>query len=328
MIVTIGASGSAVNSAIFKSFDSSGFTVTWAQGTTIGLIVHYLALGGSDITNATLKEHSSPLSAQQVSYTGVGFQPDISFFLTAGLSNVDAGNGTLDGGFGVAMSSTKRWTVGWGAYNGANMSSSARNKKKHLTNECLTALTASGADYLNADLVQMDSDGYTVNWTTVQSSPQLFAVLSLKGGNYDLGSFAKSVTTPGPADDSVSGLSFQPSAVLLESFGIAATTSISADAEASLGAASAVGAAGGIWFENVDGVLPSVAKSKSDLTKILSLNSGPATLNAESDLKSFDSNGFTITWTTNNAVAAQILWTAFGPTTATPSRNNRLVVIN
>jgi hypothetical protein len=43
-------------------------------------------------------------------------------------------------------------------------------------------------------------------------------------------------------------------------------------------------------------------------------NTGNPTINAQADFVSFNSNGFTLNWTTADATARQILYWAIGPT--------------
>ena len=48
------------------------------------------------------------------------------------------------------------------------------------------------------------------------------------------------------------------------------------------------------------------------------MNNSTATIDAEADLTSLDPDGFTVNWTTNDAVATEILYMGSGATSPTP----------
>jgi hypothetical protein len=64
--------------AKFVSFNADGFSIDWTQvSTTTGLIVHYLAIGGTDVTNATIVEVTPNTTTNGVTQAiSMGFQPD------------------------------------------------------------------------------------------------------------------------------------------------------------------------------------------------------------------------------------------------------------
>jgi hypothetical protein len=67
--------------ADLSSLDADGFTLNW---TTVdaanAYIVHYIAIGGSSVTNALAGEFTPNTSTGAQAVTGVGFQPDCLLF--------------------------------------------------------------------------------------------------------------------------------------------------------------------------------------------------------------------------------------------------------
>src|ERR1039458_2328021 len=98
------------------------------------------------------------------------------------------------------------------------------------------------------------------------------------------------------------------------SFHNAASTSLLVDANLSFGASSGSGHSANAWFYNKDATLNTVADRYQDVTNFLTLNTGPSTADDIATLTSFDSGGFTESWTTNAAVADDIVYFAIGPT--------------
>ena len=62
-----------------------------------------------------------------------------------------------------------------------------------------------------------------------------------------------------------------------------------------------------------DSVSPTVADGADKISKVfMKMDNASATIDAESDLTSFDATGFTLNWTKNDAVATQICYWALG----------------
>jgi hypothetical protein len=144
--------------------------------------------------------------------SGVGFEPKLVILFCNGTSSgVVAGNAFSS--LGAATSSTARWAVGqWHTDNAAN-SETARSAR---TDKILDVPIASGASSeYQADLVSMDSDGFTINIGTTPGVALRCIALCLGGTDIDVavGSFSTGTTT-GSAITAVSGLAFQPKAAL------------------------------------------------------------------------------------------------------------------
>jgi hypothetical protein len=84
-----------------------------------------------------------------------------------------------------------------------------------------------------------------------------------------------------------------------------------AHARASFGWATGTSERASLWIGETDNVSPTVAWRDHDSTKLIKLmtesSGGSPTVNAAADHVSFDSDGQTINWTTEDGTARQIL---------------------
>lgn len=98
---------------------------------------------------------------------------------------------------------------------------------------------------------------------------------------------------------------------------VASTTIDGTDGPPEVSGAVSIGAAqlptvrGSIWSQdrNVDG---SDANMYTSTTDIITLATGPSTVNARADLAYFSADGFTLNWTAADVTARQILYWVIG----------------
>jgi len=317
---TAGATGLCIRAiagtmaGLLKSFDTDGFTIDWTAVTS-GAIVYYLALGGPDLTNAEVVEFTSETVTGNHSYAS-SFKPDFAIFL------LDDGVGASGGHFscGVAKSPTERWAYGHSGRHLATMTASIDANRNQRADRCILEVGVAGTNEFAADLVSFDATpGFTLNWITVTTfSPQpLFRALLLKGGSYAVGNNAKP-TGAATANQDISGFGFNPAAVFLFAFGLAANTAVVADAEFSAGFSDGTNHLAD-WQESRDALLPTEANSSQITGQALRLATGPSTTDAQCNASlTAVVGGIRLPWTTNNAVASQICYAAFGPLDAGP----------
>lgn len=77
-----GPSETLTAEAHLASFDTDGFTLHWTTTNAAARLISYLALGGTDITNAVVGSFATAHSAQLQTISGLGFQPDAILFIT------------------------------------------------------------------------------------------------------------------------------------------------------------------------------------------------------------------------------------------------------
>ncbi len=280
---------SVVGVATLSSFDSDGFTLSWTISGG-GRYYHYLAIGG--VTAKALAWDDNTSTGNQA-VTGVGFKPDLVIHMCG---SITSGYGTTtDAIFGMgAMSAGNQWTASFGV-----------GTRSQRTDSCLRDLSTAAA---RATFVSMDSDGFTVNWATAPSSAVRTASLCLKGLQANCGSFGKS-TGAATASQAVTGVGFAPLGLWLASFMRTATTSVDGGGNMQANGF-AHSAAGGYGLINGGSTCNAFDKS----TNVFGVaNSTSQSLDAEAGLTSLDTNGFTLSWTTNDANATEILYLALAP---------------
>jgi hypothetical protein len=306
-----GASPAIKGSAVLKSFDADGFTLTWANADGVQRKVFCLALGGTDITNATVKNIAPTSSTGNQSFTGVGFKPDALIYIgqtTAVGANYAVDKFNQEVGFADSSLNT-----GADAYSSANAANPTSARRYQRTNKFLEMLN-SAADTSNeeATLVSLDSDGFTLNFTTGNTNG--FYVLALKGARFKVGSFNQPAST---GDQSVTGLGFQPSALILTSACTSSSTSIVTSSNTlSFGAGVSSSSRDCVWHGDISAVTPSKCDSDSNtsaIIRLLTAGTGSPALNAAADLKSMDSGGFTLTWSTVDSTPREIVYMGIGP---------------
>lgn len=299
-IVVDVASGAPKCAADMVSLDADGFTVNWTTVSS-GILVNYLALGGADLTNAAIKQFTSPTSTGNQATTGVGFQPDLVIF--GGLTNTatapPATLGTalpLDMGW---MTSAAQGDLSWNYSSGGGVVNAYQR-----TASAFAGISGS-TKVREAAYVSLDSDGFTLNWSAVSASARYIWAICLKGGQYKVGAFDKPTST---GNSGVTGVGFQPAAELFLSFGIAAQTTVSTSARAAMGGATGTSNRGSTANSN-----ESTFTNLTYLTRTAALRmDADGTALGEADFVSHDSDGFTLNWTTADGTARQVLYFAAG----------------
>ncbi len=280
--------------------DSDGFTINWA--TSSSMLVEYLALGGSGLTNYKTGVAAAKTSTGNQAYTGVGFQPTALLvwagkFSTSPLDQSTNGSGL----FGVATSSSARGMVAWRNQNGINPQAA---KHRQSTQRILSTTTT----FTEADFVSFDSDGFTLNYPTAGGSADVFYYLALRGPQFKVSSFNQATST---GNQSLTGAGFTPKASIMISANDVSgnNDAAQAHARASFGWATGTSNRSSFWIGETDNVSPTVANRNIDTTKLIKMmtEGGSPTVNAAADHVSFDSDGQTINWTTADATARQII---------------------
>ena len=166
----------------------------------------------------------------------------------------------------------------------------------------------------------MNADGFTLNFTNTGSAlaARVFS-LALKGVNVKPGSFLKA-TAAAPAAQAITGVGFRPSLVMLAS--VQSTTQATPVVHSRFGLGASDGATEGssafrIRMAPASTVVDAIDKTSKVFVKVD--NSTPV-IDAEADLTALGTDGFTLNWTTNDAVQTQILYLSMAPLAVTEVR--------
>src|SRR6185295_14548855 len=103
------------------------------------------------------------------------------------------------------------------------------------------------------------------------------------------------------------GNEFQPTAVFLASAQNTTQAGVTTSARMGLGASDGTSKAS-IASSDLDNAATSSVQGYESVAKAFTkVDNSTSTINAEADLASFDADGFTLNWTTNDAVATELL---------------------
>jgi hypothetical protein len=159
--------------ADFASMDSGGFTVNWSSVNQ----ARYSFYGGFNGTNCAIGKLDQPGSTGNQSITGLGFTPTAVLFASFNrVANTSAVTGDGDFSIGGATSSSQRWAFGVGRQSATNVRNSRFSDSK-----CIQLQTTSASVTLNAqaDFVSFDTNGFTINWDTVDATAREVIYMAL-----------------------------------------------------------------------------------------------------------------------------------------------------
>jgi hypothetical protein len=304
--------------AALSSFDADGFTLNFTSAST-DFMVWYLALGGSDLTGATLVTLDTPTAIGTQAVTGAGFAPDALLFLSSGFNSTSTDNYQSNGGapqLGICSAASGYAIANWGSTFAGTTGTYGRDDR------CLAMQKDFGPNlWGDAILDSLDADGFTLDWQTVSTEVTRVWALCLAGTNIAVGSTAQRTSTGTTA---VTGLGFTPMRCFCAATARSPSASLaSANASLNLGAAASTTERQAATYGRAHngGGTPGSAQTLS--TGKIALHHTPSTssptgssLSADADLSAFGSDGFTLDWTTVDATARTWGWIAFGGASA------------
>ena len=282
-----------VAEADLASSSSASFTLNWTTNDAQPYVVHYLAIGGPQVS-AKIVNWQTPTAPASKSVTGFGFQPEAVLHLYAGAAFVNAPpfsqtNAVL--GMGAMDKTGAQWAIQASDASAQNPTVASRAQRNDAAIYMYTDTGTAGVTK-DAVFVSMNSSGFTLNFTTANANAAQVYSLALAGLRAGVGTFNKT-TAAAPASQSVSS-GFAPGAVLLASYNIGPQTAASSEPICSFGlgasdgtdeASSAIYSADAVTTTSVDGL---------DKTSKVLLKMNTPPLDAEADMASFGPTGFTL----------------------------------
>jgi hypothetical protein len=276
-----------------QSMDSDGFTLVIDDAFATDIRVHYLALGGDDITDVATGTLTEPSSTGNQDITSLSFQPN--FVLFGSISDASGSPAAQNDSpimVGAAASSNQRGVLNTGAANGEE----TMDAKSYLYGgECVGMFSGTlGSTNGRADLVQFLSNGFRLNWLEVSGTSHIVAFVAIKGGRFRMGGIT--IPTTSSTQIAVSGLGFSPKATLLLSHGKAQDTQDTVTADDRY----IVGAFTGTSERGCQSAFDEDAQASSDIEMMVEhdqclarLLTG-ASVEGLVDVQSIDSDGFTL----------------------------------
>lgn len=217
------------------STDATSFTFRWSTNNAAAYIIHYMALGGSDIKAETSTMSFSTATAN-VTVNGMAFTADAVMFLSIGdggawTTSADRANAVMQ--LGIAVSTNQRWAQGSGSEHNQNTSDTGN---VGYSTACLVGLSAAdvGVENYRVDYLGGHASGFTVELENPPTATVYAAWLALNNtGKFQVGSF-KIATASGA--QTLTGMNFTGDAALFMGHGKTSSSgAINTDNEFSFG---------------------------------------------------------------------------------------------
>lgn len=295
--------------ADFSSWTDDGFILTIDNAFASAWTVHYLILGGDDLTGASLVDFLEPAATGNQSTSGAGFEPEAILLFgngyTGALNTIQSGAMNLC--FGAAVSPTERGLVAMQVNYAAGASVARRYAYDA---ECWAR---EGATPLaRADFVSFDVDGFTLNWLERTETTRNIFALCLRGGAYHVDTF---LTATDSLPFARTGYGFRPAGALYFSHLTAknAQDTQVATGAVSIGAASSPVARSSVGMFQTDGGSPTNDSHWSAVSDPYSNYNVTPSVQGLMGLFSFDGDGQTLIMDDPDPGANFILCLAFGP---------------
>jgi hypothetical protein len=301
--LTIGTTTTVIN-ADFVSWDSDGFTLDVDVADATASRVFYLVLGGSDITNVALGTYD--VAASQIIVSSLSFQPNLLLLASAQNSVTNAGvegNSTQAAmTFGMARSTSEEWTAGAKSQTGATSPGGHGIMRSDVPLFQIIP-TGTTADK-HQNFTSFNSDGFTLGIVAAANATAVGVLYIALAGTYQakLGTFTQ---RSGTGTQAVTGVGFMPEMLLFGTASRVVNTSTTVDPRLGLGVALSASnrRVATMAEDNND---PSITDSSaSESVCIRHLTAGTPTVDAEADLDTMDSDGFTLDWTTADSTARE-----------------------
>lgn len=306
-----GADGRADIDAIL----STGFRIITDQAFGSALRVHYLALGGADLTNATTGTFNTPEATGNFDVTTVGFQPDAVLFAAINTQTdppTTVSDSKISFGGAAGAGDPVDGVVAVGARDAVmTMQTWRHGKAGH-------SVAVSEIDAINTEghVSAWLSNGFRINFTR-QLAPagDRFHFLALKGGKYAVGDL---LTRTNTTNFTETGVGFQPKAALFASHCAAAQAegAVIATDEWSVGAATGPAERGAQCLIDEDATADGEVGTAVEHDEVYANLSTADAIEGLMDLVSFDADGMTLVMDDADPAQNFVWYMAFGDSPA------------
>jgi hypothetical protein len=305
------STGTVEGALDLQSIDADGFTMVVDDALSVAIRVHYLALGGADITDVATGMISLT-SSGDMDHTAVGFQPN---FVLLGANDHTAMPGNTIHSFlmlGMVDAALNQAVLSVGGDDGA---ATADTRSYCRAGECIAFLDTANAVTLRRNVSAMLSNGFRTSSILHSGSfSQDVFYLALRGGSYRVDNLTTSVTNG--ATIAETGFGFQPRAALLLSHGNAesAAATVQSHDQSIVGAFTSTTERGcqGALDEDAVGLMECTAFVEHD--QCLAQLTTSSTVVGLVDVQSIDSDGFTLVMDSAANPAYFVPYVAFGDT--------------
>ena len=296
---TGGISSTATDIATIQSFNADGFTINWTTKSTTQFYLSYIVLQDIDDSNIILGDIKTSTGLQ--AYTGAGFQPTHVIILSSGLTSRASATGSSSNILTKGISDgTDEISAGITVYRNGFSNKVFSQPRSDID-----------ATRIEANIDSLDSDGFTLNFTQVTGAAVKFTAICLSiPFPVKIGYTQKPAST---GIQSITTSSFTPSGMLL--LGSRDTVlGQSAQIDGCIVTGHQFSTSIGYHATARNGTLStkqhSLSGNNSRLLKIVHPNG--LTVEGIASFTSFNSNGFTLDWTTADSSTPYYGYVLFG----------------
>ena len=311
--VTAGGTPTLDGVMTLSSFDADGFTVNWPSDPAgSAMVIHYLALGGTDITNVYVGQVDTGAGTGNFSTTAPGFQPDLLIGAHVFVSALTTYSGaSLNFGLWAASRSPAGQALASVASLDAAADASVYSYQR--ATEALAGISVSGGSIIFEGTVSsFDANGWTGNVATSPGGAVTLPFMAIKGPRAAVLADTQKASTGTQAK---TGIGFQPKGALFFGTQRAASTALDNGSTAGrffIGASDGTNH-GAVAMHETDAAVTMDANRRHVTTVDVVAMTNPSTTDAEASLQSFDADGYTLNWTTADATAREFIAVLFGP---------------
>lgn len=315
---TVTAAGAVDGLLDISAIDSTSFTVIVDDQFANTVRISYMAVGGSDITDVAMGTFAANTTAGTQDITGLSFQPDV--LLTFGSASTTAAPFASSSrdflSVGAAVSAANQAIISIGEGPEANATSQASSYLYY--GEVAAPLFDTPTELRNrAAFVQFLSNGFQLNWLEAAFAYQLMYVC-IKGGSWLVGNLQTQTDTT--TDIVESGFGFQPKGAMLFSHNMAQSTQDTVQSDARL----SVGAFTSTTERQAQALLIETGLADTDVTNAIEHDevyiniASDSTVQGLMDVKSVDSDGFTLLMDDADPAQGYIWYLAVGDSGTPP----------
>ncbi|MBK7860150.1 MAG: hypothetical protein IPJ65_16350 [Archangiaceae bacterium] len=282
--------------ATLAGWNASTFTLAWSPNDGLPRVIHYLLIGGTDVSAKALDFITNNTASTQA-VTGVGFKPDLLVSLYAAFANsgLPSYSPSLHSHLSAAGPGVE-WSLGLNVQ-------TAGFANRYFAPDALF-ITQSTPPVFTANVASFDSNGFTLNLTRSSGNARIMT-LCLAGQGLAVGL----LTTSAPGTQQVGGLAFSPQTVLASTGFMPASETPATVARFSIGGASQTQTIA-TAMRSIVSPLPTSATSLYDATTLLA--EAEATPGISARLARFSTDGFTLEWSGTDGGPISVGYLAFG----------------
>jgi len=296
-------------------FDDRGFSFDFDRKPEHPWLVHYLAVGGSELHGAAVR---SLVLDRTGSYavTDLGFEPGLLLAVVGAGSHAGEPQPSLAVAFGAAAGPSRQVASGFVAHADAGRTT-VRGAQCTEALAVLPDAPSSGEIGVLGRLVSLDPDGFTLEGTHSTSELPL-AVLALAGGRYTVGL--------GDAASQTTSVGFEPAGALLFGTGLTATPRARDIGRLCLGGFSRDLGAGCLsWSVRARGAWPLDPRSRSSAKGVFEvIDTTSDELHARATLSGLGRRRFSLAWPVRDRYRRNFGYVAFGSELGKRSLRDRL----